>query len=281
MSEQPTPAAAVTATEETAADTCRKIVSAIARDAGFTSTYQSSLYALSDVLALYMEKLFALTHTYAELGNRTKPNFNDIARGLEEAGLRLPEFASYLNSLKSQGILSNLSGEELEPVSADETTVETVPDFLPSDNEDDDEERPDETDDSSTAPYVPPHMPKFPSRHSFKQTPVYVGRPEDQQTVRELTSQQSRLVEDNLKKFNTAMEAHLLQRTSPPTEKAPSHKNAISPIVSYHTAKQRRRRLTELGVSGLTKIDAAAAAIGSISNSDDFAKRRKVSDVGV
>lgn len=52
-----------------------------------------------------MEKLFALTHTYAELGNRTKPNFNDIARGLEEAGLRLPEFESYLNSLKSQGIL--------------------------------------------------------------------------------------------------------------------------------------------------------------------------------
>lgn len=52
MSEQPTPAAAVIATEETAADTCRKIVSAIARDAGFTSTYQSSLYTLSDVLAL-------------------------------------------------------------------------------------------------------------------------------------------------------------------------------------------------------------------------------------
>lgn len=67
---------------------------------------------------------------------------------------------------------ANLSGEELEPVSADETTVEAVPDFLPSDNEDDDDERPDETDDSTTAPYVPPHMPKFPSRHSFKQTPV-------------------------------------------------------------------------------------------------------------
>jgi hypothetical protein len=52
MSEQSTSAAAATATEETAADACCKIVSAIARDAGFTSTYQSSLYALSDVLAL-------------------------------------------------------------------------------------------------------------------------------------------------------------------------------------------------------------------------------------
>jgi hypothetical protein len=60
----------------------------------------------------------------------------------------------------------------MEPVSPDETTVEPVPDFLPSDSEDDDDERPDEIDDSSSAPYVPPHMPKFPSRHSFKQTPV-------------------------------------------------------------------------------------------------------------
>jgi hypothetical protein len=67
---------------------------------------------------------------------------------------------------------ANISGEEMEPVSPDETTVEPVPDFLPSDSEDDDDERPDEIDDSSSAPYVPPHMPKFPSRHSFKQTPV-------------------------------------------------------------------------------------------------------------
>jgi hypothetical protein len=52
MSEQPSPKLVATATEETASDTCCKIVSAIAREAGFKSTHQSSLYALSDVLAL-------------------------------------------------------------------------------------------------------------------------------------------------------------------------------------------------------------------------------------
>lgn len=69
-------------------------------------------------------------------------------------------------------IAADISPEELQPLPSDETTVEPVPDFLPSDNEDDDEDRPDEVDDSTSAPYVPPHMPKFPSRHSFKQTPV-------------------------------------------------------------------------------------------------------------
>ncbi|KAG2187703.1 hypothetical protein INT44_005393 [Umbelopsis vinacea] len=273
MSEQPSPKLVVTATEETASDTCCKIVSAIAREAGFTSTYQSSLYALSDVLALYIEKLFNLSHAYAELGNRTKPNFNDIARGLEEAGLRLSDFEEYLNGLKDQGIISNISPDELQPLPSGETTVEPAPDFLPSDNEDDDEDRPDEVDDSTSAPYVPPHMPRFPSRHSFKQTPVYVGRPEDQQTVRELTSQQSRLVEDNLKRFNTAMESQVLQKSAV-TQPSNSTK-PIAPIVSYHTVKQRRRRLTELGVSGLTKVDTP----GTLNDADAFVKRRRVSDV--
>jgi Transcription factor TFIID complex subunit 8 C-term len=69
-------------------------------------------------------------------------------------------------------IAANISPDELQPLPSDETTVEPVPDFLPSDNEDDDEDRPDEVDESTSAPYVPPHMPRFPSRHSFKQTPV-------------------------------------------------------------------------------------------------------------
>jgi len=69
-------------------------------------------------------------------------------------------------------IAADISPEELQPLPSDETTVEPVPDFLPSDNEDEDEDRPDEVDDSTSAPYVPPHMPRFPSRHSFKQTPV-------------------------------------------------------------------------------------------------------------
>lgn len=109
---------------------------------------------------------------------------------------------------------------------------------------------------------------------------MYVGRPEDQQTVRELTSQQSRLVEDNLKRFNTAMESHVLQRTAKESEPhKPSVSKPIAPIVSYHTAKQRRRRLTELGVSGLANVE-SAATVGTISNPDAFTKRRKVSDVG-
>jgi hypothetical protein len=73
----------------------------------YIETYSSysTEYRLTHLQLLDIEKLFNLTHAYAELGNRTKPNFNDIARGLEEAGLRLSDFEEYLNGLKDQGIL--------------------------------------------------------------------------------------------------------------------------------------------------------------------------------
>jgi hypothetical protein len=84
-------------------------------------------------------------------------------------------------------------------------------------------------------------------------------------------------VEDNLKRFNTAMESQVLQKTN----QAPIQPNStkpIAPIVSYHTVKQRRRHLTELGVSGLTKVD-TPATIGTLNDTDAFVKRRRVSDV--
>jgi len=79
-------------------------------------------------------------------------------------------------------------------------------------------------------------------------------------------------VEDNLKRFNTAMESQVLQKSA---AQASNPTKPIAPIVSYHTVKQRRRRLTELGVSGLTKVDTPAA----LNDADAFVKRRRVSDV--
>ena len=79
-------------------------------------------------------------------------------------------------------------------------------------------------------------------------------------------------MEDNLKRFNTAMESQVLQKSA---AQASNPTKPIAPIVSYHTVKQRRRRLTELGVSGLTKVDTPAA----LNDADAFVKRRRVSDV--
>lgn len=55
------------------------------------------------------------------------------------------------------------------------STVEPVPEFLPSDDEADIDDEGDGRrmrEKGEVPSYVPAHLPKFPSKHSFKQTPV-------------------------------------------------------------------------------------------------------------
>lgn len=51
------------------------------------------------------------------------------------------------------------------------STLENTPEFLPSDNEDSEE---DEESENGLPTYVPRHLPSFPSKHSFRQTPVSI-----------------------------------------------------------------------------------------------------------
>ncbi|KAI7819971.1 transcription factor TFIID complex subunit 8 C-term-domain-containing protein [Gamsiella multidivaricata] len=83
--------------------------------------------------------------------------------------------------------------------------------FLDSDiedNSDSDDEEPMATSTPGTRitarTVVPDHLPPFPSKHSYKQTPVFVKRPTDPQKIRELNTEQSRLVESNLKRLMAA-----------------------------------------------------------------------------
>ena len=50
--------------------------------------------------------------------------------------------------------------------------MESIPEFLPSDNEDSEDEAEDQTTEGGMPTYVPRHLPSFPSKHSFRQTPV-------------------------------------------------------------------------------------------------------------
>jgi hypothetical protein len=52
------------------------------------------------------------------------------------------------------------------------STKENIPEFLPSDNEDSDEDMDDHTTEGGVPTYVPRHLPAFPNKHSFRQTPV-------------------------------------------------------------------------------------------------------------
>lgn len=56
---------------------------------------------------------------------------------------------------------------------SNKSTLEQIPEFLPSENEESDEEEEEDTE-GGVPTYVPPHLPSFPSKHSFRQTPVCI-----------------------------------------------------------------------------------------------------------
>ncbi|KAI7901366.1 uncharacterized protein BX663DRAFT_437247 [Cokeromyces recurvatus] len=143
-----------------------------------------------------------------------------------------------------------------------DTTVEKLPAFLPSDDEESDEE----VTEGGLPSYVPRHLPTFPSKHSFRKTPVYISRPDDPQKVRELNSEQSRTVEENLKKLMSAENDISRQKNEDSTStKIDSIMNDITiPIVNYEIFIQRRKRQKQSG----TTLNVEGANEPKLNNND-------------
>ncbi|KAI8076776.1 uncharacterized protein BX664DRAFT_287576 [Halteromyces radiatus] len=225
-----------------------KVVTMLAKEAGFESIDRHTLSSFSNLLGTYLETLLISTHSLAELANRTRVNYHDIQQCFQKNGIDLSSLELYSEQYNKQ----NIQAKGKQPIHIDrskETTIEKIPEFLASDEDDDDEEEDDDEKDSAdesihgASTYVPSYLPRFPSKHSFRQTPVYIDRPDNPQRVRELNSQQSRTVEENLKRLMSAESDILRQREL-------GSKGAVSPladlnttpIVNYETNLQRRKR---------------------------------------
>ncbi|CEP19129.1 hypothetical protein [Parasitella parasitica] len=222
-----------------------KVISIVAKEIGFQGVQAQALEVFSNLLDSYMDKMLSSAHLFAELGNRAKPNIHDITRSLENAGIEISNFKDYLRTRLN------------------DTKTEFIPDFLPSDNEDSEDEAEDHTTEGGMPTYVPRHLPLFPSKHSFRQTPIYINRPDDPQKVRELTSEQSRTVEENLKKLmsaenqllrqgNVESASALLESSTTTTTSSSSSSSSSSimiPIVNYEGFIQRRKRQKQSGTT--------------------------------
>ncbi|KAI8876157.1 hypothetical protein K501DRAFT_232514 [Backusella circina FSU 941] len=232
--------------EDITLDANNKLIAIISKEIGFQGIQASALNSFSNALETYLEKMLTSAHLFAELGNRAKPNIHDIARSLETAGIQTSTFEKYLKDTMNHKDIVAETNKYMKISESKKSTMEETPEFLPSENEDSDEDMDDTTDSASGLPsYVPPHLPTFPSKHSFRQTPIYIQRPDDPQRVRELNSEQSRTVEENLKKLMSA-ENQLLRQTGDQTI---FESKIMMPIVNYEGFIQRRKRSKQSGTT--------------------------------
>jgi transcription initiation factor TFIID subunit 8 len=61
--------------------------------------------------------------------------------------------------------------------------------------------------DKETRLYIPPHFPSFPSKHTYKATPVYTNRENDPRMIREKATEEGIFAEQSLRKLMAAQKA--------------------------------------------------------------------------
>jgi transcription initiation factor TFIID subunit 8 len=61
--------------------------------------------------------------------------------------------------------------------------------------------------DKDTRPYIPKHFPAFPSKHTYKATPVFTNRENDPRKIREKATEEGVLAEQSLRKLMAAQKA--------------------------------------------------------------------------
>ncbi|KAF9208280.1 transcription initiation factor TFIID subunit 8 [Podila verticillata] len=201
----------------TADATCQKLVSILALAAGFEGITASALYTLTNAFENYTQQIYRIAHSFAELAGRTQPNVYDLQQAFTDMSLSAESLAEYAKKA-SQSSTPLLQGPLQETMAKPKKKKVKTTLLLDSDIEDnsdsDEEDNKDAAGNKITARTpVPDHLPPFPSKHSYRQTPVYVKRPTDPQKIRELNAEQSRLVESNLKRLmaaenKVAMAAH-------------------------------------------------------------------------
>ncbi|GJJ73347.1 transcription initiation factor TFIID subunit 8 [Entomortierella parvispora] len=299
----------------TAEATCKKLVSILALAAGFEGITASALESLTRSFENYTQQMYSIAHSFAELAGRTRPNIHDLQQAFADMNLNPASLESYARKASHSGT-PLLRGPLQETLAKKEQKKETKTDLLDSDIEDNsDSDEEDEKEKQAAGPksakvtartVVPDHLPAFPSKHSYKQTPVFVTRPTDPQAIRELNAEQSRLVETNLKRLmaaenKVAMAAHkdTLQQDIPVADLLTSIKEEnfeevesqdlrdlrartkleVLPVVNYEYSKRSSstviREPVSKGHSDLTGGD-ADTQVGSVQGSKaEWRKERR------
>ncbi|KAG0020738.1 hypothetical protein BGZ80_003671 [Entomortierella chlamydospora] len=199
--------------------------------------------------------MYSIAHSFSELAGRTKPNIHDLQQAFTDMNVSPASLESYVRSA-SRSKTPLLRGPLQETLAKVQKKKEKNVKLLDSDIEDNSESDDDEPATTSTPgnkvtarTIVPDHLPPFPSKHSYKQTPVFVKRPDDPQRIRELNAEQSRLVESNLKRLMAAENKIAM---------AAAHKDGSTAAVATDLliVKEEQESAESIDRRALTKLEA-------------------------
>ncbi|KXN68528.1 hypothetical protein CONCODRAFT_79706 [Conidiobolus coronatus NRRL 28638] len=160
-----------------------KSVAKICQHKNFNSCEVSALDSLTNVAEFYLEHLITLTKNFSQLGNRSRINFQDLEAAFKTLGIKWEEVEISATELLAVNKLPVPKSEK--PALPRPFQIRNLcldpPKKIPA--------------------YIPPQLPSFPDEYTFKETPTFPQRLKDPSKIREVNAEQTRLVEENLKRL--------------------------------------------------------------------------------
>lgn len=161
----------------------------------YTSISSMALDHFADALAQYIERTGRLCTDLAEHSGRTLVTFHDILMFLKENRIFVHHLEEFFEDIKNATIHPIQLELDDTPLPYRTETKEKPESFLELMKLDQPEPFP---------AYIPDYMPPFPERHNYKLTPIFQHRESDPVRMREHSTRQNRLLQENLK--------HLIQK---------------------------------------------------------------------
>ncbi|KAK4701848.1 hypothetical protein P7C70_g4379, partial [Phenoliferia sp. Uapishka_3] len=150
----------------TAQSALRKLVALELKAAGFDAAHPDALDDLDGILWSFFGSLLIHAHELAELGKRLKPNLKDVIRSCEELGVGgVRELTQEIKREKPYDAPGTKIHYDKVPISQSKIVT------LDSDSEDDPSLATSSS--ATTSALTSSFLPPLPSRHSYRQTPVF------------------------------------------------------------------------------------------------------------
>ncbi|KAI9673640.1 MAG: hypothetical protein M1817_002277 [Caeruleum heppii] len=167
-------------------------LSLVLKDAGFDGAEPVAVESFRAEVEEYMRHFLAYTTTSMLASRRTQPLPQDFVHALTALNMPSSTLEPYLATLLSP----NLTQPPLRPSTPPSDPHPPLSPILGPTLSGALEK--------STAPYVPPHFPDFPSKHTYRATPRFEDRDRDPRRMRERATEEGRLGEEALRRLMSA-----------------------------------------------------------------------------
>ncbi|KAE8153163.1 transcription factor TFIID complex subunit 8 C-term-domain-containing protein [Aspergillus avenaceus] len=161
------------------------------RESGFEVADPAALESFRVATEEYLLKFASYVRQSMLSSRRIQPVPHDFEHALKKHGVRVDDLLPHAKTLPKTESFSTL----LPSPADEEDSFKILPSLGPQLSGEDDRAR---------SAYIPKHFPEFPSKHTYRHTPVFTEREQDPRKIRERATEDGRHGEEALRKLARA-----------------------------------------------------------------------------